>query len=551
MNERNDETTTRTDEEVTMNATAITATPQRGVPAPGTWPADWQATVRMPTAVAMALQLGLPGVPQPAGVRVPAPVRAAAPATAGSSTVVAERVAPGPRVDVFLHDDGTADVLVDKMTAASGVNVAETYSAIVALVLDTAARAGRPVHMSVVGAEGAHRTLVAPDGSVRELGADVPSDDHGPADGVVPPPGRIPAAAPSLSPRPWTEVGQPWATAQQGAAQPAAVPQASVQPQSVEQPQAVARPQVVGPSLVGQPWPVTSPGLAQPQSALPVAPSPVVPVQPWPGAVAQPSPRQPAESVEPPRRSRMSRRRRELPQAVVAPSVSRPTDQTVAGCDSVPAALAPVPPDPPSEPSLPSGPVPPDPSAPSDPPAPSDDVLGVTDLAPFTGPAHPQQGVRPPEHGLPLRPCPLAPLVVLGAHGGAGESALAALAPGWHAADHAWPMPSGARQPVVLVARTSLTGLTAARAAATQWAAGQVQPLELVGLVLVADAPGRLPKPLRDLAKVVSGGVPRVWHVPWVEAWRTDPPQLSETPREVRRLVRQLDALTQPGATGA
>ncbi|MCK6211939.1 hypothetical protein KZX45_15445 [Georgenia sp. EYE_87] len=154
-----------------------------------------------------------------------------------------------------------------------------------------------------------------------------------------------------------------------------------------------------------------------------------------------------------------------------------------------------------------------------------DDVAGAAArfLVP-TGPAMPQRGVPSPANGLPARvrterPAPWW----LGTHGGAGESTLAGLVPSSGAAGHAWPLPRDVDdvQPVVLVARTSLRGLESARVAATQWAAGDVLGVELLGLVLMADAPGRLPRPLRDLAHHVAGGVPRVWSVPWVEAWRS------------------------------
>jgi hypothetical protein len=49
--------------------------------------------------------------------------------------------------------------------------------------------------------------------------------------------------------------------------------------------------------------------------------------------------------------------------------------------------------------------------------------------------------------------------------------------------------------------------------------------------------------------QVVSGGVPRTWTVPWVEAWRVgEPPALASSPREVQRLVDELTALL--GAAG-
>lgn len=174
-----------------------------------------------------------------------------------------------------------------------------------------------------------------------------------------------------------------------------------------------------------------------------------------------------------------------------------------------------------------------------------------------TGPTNPQRGGVPaPDHvdQLPTydRQRPAA-LWWVGAHGGAGESSLAALVPSWPAAQHGWPRALGVElNRVVLVARTNMRGLRAAQAAATQWAAGLVPHAQVLGLVLVADAPGRLPRPLRDFAQVVSGGVPRTWHVPWIESWRLDErPSLSDAPREVRRLIDELSALTRPGAAGA
>ena len=53
------------------------------------------------------------------------------------------------------------------------------------------------------------------------------------------------------------------------------------------------------------------------------------------------------------------------------------------------------------------------------------------------------------------------------------------------------------------------------------WAAGQTPPVQLLGLLLVADAPGRLPKPLAHLASTLAGGVPRSWQLGWIPELRT------------------------------
>ncbi|GGO94022.1 hypothetical protein GCM10011584_34070 [Nocardioides phosphati] len=147
---------------------------------------------------------------------------------------------------------------------------------------------------------------------------------------------------------------------------------------------------------------------------------------------------------------------------------------------------------------------------------------------------------------------PTASVWIVGAHGGAGETTLADLVEGWEAADHSWPTPSDLsfQCPVLLVARTDSRGLNAARSALRQWASGVLgEHVELLGLVLVADAPGKLPKPLRHLLEVVSGGAPRLWEIPWVEAWRTgEPLPLSALPKQLRQLVADASVLSGHGA---
>lgn len=175
---------------------------------------------------------------------------------------------------------------------------------------------------------------------------------------------------------------------------------------------------------------------------------------------------------------------------------------------------------------------------------------------PITGPVQPQRGVPAPDRvdQLPTRPhARRADLWWLGAHGGAGESSLAALVPEWPAAGHNWPQTPGPEPArVVVTARSSMVGLRAAQLAATQWASGLVPHVQVLGLVIVADAPGRLPRSLREFAQLVGGGFPRTWSVPWIEAWRLGvPPDLSTAPREARRLVDELAALLEPGATSA
>lgn len=162
------------------------------------------------------------------------------------------------------------------------------------------------------------------------------------------------------------------------------------------------------------------------------------------------------------------------------------------------------------------------------------------------GPDLPQRGVPAPERGglrvRAVRPGPT--LWVVGAHGGSGESSIASLCPQWSGTGRAWPSLAGAS--CVLVARTHYSGLTAAQAALTQWAAWTGPPPMLEGLILIADAPKKLPRPLRDLAALVAGGSPRTWHLPWIEEWRLG--EVSADSRPVSQLVSTLTSLAPASA---
>jgi hypothetical protein len=188
----------------------------------------------------------------------------------------------------------------------------------------------------------------------------------------------------------------------------------------------------------------------------------------------------------------------------------------------------------------------------ADPTAPEEALVPVVaESRDLPRPTTPQPGVPQPDSAdrLPRRNANLPAAVWwLGVTGGAGESTLSAAVPGSRAAGHAWPMTeNGSPSNVILVARSNANGLTAAQRAATEWASGSLPSIRLLGLVIMADSHGKLPKPLRDLAQVVSGGVPAVWQVPWVEAWRLgEPVDLDSSPKEVRALAAAASALIAP-----
>ena len=124
----------------------------------------------------------------------------------------------------------------------------------------------------------------------------------------------------------------------------------------------------------------------------------------------------------------------------------------------------------------------------------------------------------PPDRMLQTDPAPVAGVALLGAHGGAGVSSLLRAGLDQVAVDagRRWPQ-AGV---VVLVARTSTSGLEWARDLARQHASGLAGEVELLGLVLVPDAPGRLPARTAGLRDLITGAFARTWHLPWLQEWR-------------------------------
>ena len=128
---------------------------------------------------------------------------------------------------------------------------------------------------------------------------------------------------------------------------------------------------------------------------------------------------------------------------------------------------------------------------------------------------------------------------VVGAHGGAGTSTLALLL-GAGDAGTSWPVPRSGSVRVLVAARTHAHGIGRAHDAGLQWAAGGLPGVELVGVVWVADAPGRLPRGVREPLRLASGAFPTSFHVPFVGAWRTASATADAVPRDVRRALRGL-----------
>lgn len=110
---------------------------------------------------------------------------------------------------------------------------------------------------------------------------------------------------------------------------------------------------------------------------------------------------------------------------------------------------------------------------------------------------------------------------LVGAHGGAGTTTLAtSWAP---AAESEGVWPAADKHPyVVLVCRSHLSGLERAHELALQAKGGLAEHCQLLGVAIVADAPGKLPKKLRQKIDVMGSVVSHLWQIPWI-------PELRET----------------------
>ncbi|MGW5315534.1 DUF6668 family protein [Nocardia thailandica] len=142
-------------------------------------------------------------------------------------------------------------------------------------------------------------------------------------------------------------------------------------------------------------------------------------------------------------------------------------------------------------------------------------VIGGRRLDPAT--------VTPPHHAASIRVEPLPTtrahppaVAIVGAHGGAATSTLAR----WWApaADcgQSWPASAQTTQRVVVAARLCLPGLIACADRLREWHAGAApEGVQVVGVVLSAARPGRVPAPVRRYRAVVEDLADHVWQIGW------------------------------------
>jgi hypothetical protein len=144
----------------------------------------------------------------------------------------------------------------------------------------------------------------------------------------------------------------------------------------------------------------------------------------------------------------------------------------------------------------------------------------VEDVLTPTGPTTPTPGLNPPDTVDQLRGVRTNEVRangkywILGAHGGAGESTLAALDPNAKAAGHAWPVSSHI-QDVVVIAREHKAGIRAAQCAGQHWGSGSLPWVRVIALVTIPSHPGKLHKDLAKYLDHVAGGFPIHLRMGW------------------------------------
>lgn len=180
-----------------------------------------------------------------------------------------------------------------------------------------------------------------------------------------------------------------------------------------------------------------------------------------------------------------------------------------------------------------------------------DDLMGKDLLV--TGPTKP--GLSPTLEA-PQTPWPHQDIgvfegqAIMGLHGGAGATTLARLM-GTTAADigQAWPISHSTRTqatwplPVIAVARTDHTGLSAAERFIRSWANGQLTDSKLAAIVLIEAGP-RTSEARKKATKRLLRMVPHGTHLPWMDSWLDAAPDPNRLPGRINRIIKLLNTHT-------
>ena len=166
--------------------------------------------------------------------------------------------------------------------------------------------------------------------------------------------------------------------------------------------------------------------------------------------------------------------------------------------------------------------------------------VNAVDSGPHAG--APEAPARPSSIPVGI-PTGSRPFSWVATHGGAGVTTLTSLY-GGQDCGRDWPGPEDPPS-VLLVARTHAAGLASVSRALEVFRRGEAPAgLDLDAVVLVADAPGRLPRQLAAHVKAIESVID-VYRVPWVPAWRIGD-LTGEPPRETEALARLTGTVRHP-----
>ncbi|MCW8103311.1 DUF6668 family protein [Streptomyces tauricus] len=158
-------------------------------------------------------------------------------------------------------------------------------------------------------------------------------------------------------------------------------------------------------------------------------------------------------------------------------------------------------------------------------------------------PGRPHHEIVPPNSNPAVHPNTAQSSAVswVNAHGGAGATTFAAALGGVDVGQN-WPdLSLGNPGRFFLLARTHAAGLQAAsRKMEALRSKSHPLGIELIAIVLVADAPGRLPSELSRRIKVVRSAAPS-FIVPWIPAWR-----VGQAAERAPRPIVEIASIIQP-----
>lgn len=195
--------------------------------------------------------------------------------------------------------------------------------------------------------------------------------------------------------------------------------------------------------------------------------------------------------------------------------------------------------------------IPPQVEAPPPEPDVPDDLFGESIT--LDGPATPETVAAPAPTSPPWpqqEVTDLAPVMVMGLHGGAGASTVATLL-GDSAVDvgQGWPLAGGWTRPrpelnVVAVCRNHQRGIEAGIEFAKQWANDGLPASRLLGILIVDDGP-KLLEAQKKATRKLGQMTPHGWHLPWVEEWRVTSPDTERLPRRIRQTMKKILSLAE------